>query len=633
MEKRELGYLGFAILFILTMGCTHRQDVKRCDRLPAFSSMTGHRTGGICGSTDSSPKVDPGELGRRNQEILEMNFAMERSYLDGRRPELGLALSGGGTRAASFSIGVMKALQEEGILDRIDVISSVSGGSYASYWYFMQNYYLNRENLPEPGAEKLSGNFMSEHYTKGREEFREQGADLLFEDLDFCRPDTLNNLSTPERYRFQYTLQNSSEILSLDKKTGLLRDIRNGAQYAINLGAQGLSVPFHWILNGLVFNWDANINPYRHFYQNGLERSYGYVPLSYTLREFANDDSAWGFKWVNAKDISFKDMGEYLQEYKRNNQRRLPFFIINATADYKSLIQQSERKELLKAVYEFTPWGCGSGLTGYVPVESCPSDISMGRAVSISGAAVAGQSEAIDSTGDSEGKITALSVILSLLNLDFGYKIRNHDPNASQVGNALYKLIPFPVYYFADWAVGKKVNDILLSDGGHMENLGIFSLVRRGVKKIIVVDGEQDGSSTFSSLNRLKRNLNREMGMDIIWTDPAINVYYTPADKGLLEAEIRGFVDENGNKDDIKLYYIKLSIKQDDLETTDEPCDDTYPFTVVAYGTRHADFPHEPTADVFYTRDQYKAYRDLGYTIGRKLQLQYFIPAENEKKM
>jgi len=46
----------------------------------------------------------------------------------------GLALSGGGPRSALFSIGAMKALYDRGYLDKIDVISSTSGGSYASYW-------------------------------------------------------------------------------------------------------------------------------------------------------------------------------------------------------------------------------------------------------------------------------------------------------------------------------------------------------------------------------------------------------------------------------------------------------------------------------------------------------------------
>jgi len=54
----------------------------------------------------------------------------------GGRVDWGLALSGGGLRSAAFSIGAMKALYDLDLLDDIDVISSVSGGGYASYWLY-----------------------------------------------------------------------------------------------------------------------------------------------------------------------------------------------------------------------------------------------------------------------------------------------------------------------------------------------------------------------------------------------------------------------------------------------------------------------------------------------------------------
>jgi NTE family protein len=42
---------------------------------------------------------------------------------------IGLALSGGGVRAATFHMGVLKRLAAEGLLERVSVISTVSGGS------------------------------------------------------------------------------------------------------------------------------------------------------------------------------------------------------------------------------------------------------------------------------------------------------------------------------------------------------------------------------------------------------------------------------------------------------------------------------------------------------------------------
>lgn len=49
--------------------------------------------------------------------------------MDKRGNKIGLALSGGGYRAAAYHIGTLRALHKLGILDKVDVISSVSGGS------------------------------------------------------------------------------------------------------------------------------------------------------------------------------------------------------------------------------------------------------------------------------------------------------------------------------------------------------------------------------------------------------------------------------------------------------------------------------------------------------------------------
>lgn len=45
------------------------------------------------------------------------------------KPELGLALSGGGIRAAVFHLGVLRYLAERGLMERVSHLSTVSGGS------------------------------------------------------------------------------------------------------------------------------------------------------------------------------------------------------------------------------------------------------------------------------------------------------------------------------------------------------------------------------------------------------------------------------------------------------------------------------------------------------------------------
>ena len=54
-------------------------------------------------------------------------------YKDGKK--IGLALSGGGYRAAAYHIGTLRALKRLGILEKVDVISSVSGGSITAAYY------------------------------------------------------------------------------------------------------------------------------------------------------------------------------------------------------------------------------------------------------------------------------------------------------------------------------------------------------------------------------------------------------------------------------------------------------------------------------------------------------------------
>jgi NTE family protein len=51
--------------------------------------------------------------------------------INGSEKKIGLALSGGGFRAAAFHLGVFRKLNELGLLDKIDLLTCVSGGSIA----------------------------------------------------------------------------------------------------------------------------------------------------------------------------------------------------------------------------------------------------------------------------------------------------------------------------------------------------------------------------------------------------------------------------------------------------------------------------------------------------------------------
>lgn len=52
-------------------------------------------------------------------------------------PRVGLALSGGGFRAAAFGLGCLRALHDTGVLARVSVVSGISGGSLlAAMWAY-----------------------------------------------------------------------------------------------------------------------------------------------------------------------------------------------------------------------------------------------------------------------------------------------------------------------------------------------------------------------------------------------------------------------------------------------------------------------------------------------------------------
>jgi len=51
---------------------------------------------------------------------------------------LGLSLSGGGYRAAAFHLGTLRKLYEMGLLNRVDVMSTISGGSITGGYYCLQ---------------------------------------------------------------------------------------------------------------------------------------------------------------------------------------------------------------------------------------------------------------------------------------------------------------------------------------------------------------------------------------------------------------------------------------------------------------------------------------------------------------
>ena len=54
-----------------------------------------------------------------------------------------------------------------------------------------------------------------------------------------------------------------------------------------------------------------------------------------------------------------------------------------------------------------------------------------------------------------------------------------------------------------------------LSDGGHIENMAVYELLRRRCKYIVCVDGEADPEFTFQGLMTLARHAQIDFGIRI----------------------------------------------------------------------------------------------------------------------
>jgi Patatin-like phospholipase len=133
------------------------------------------------------------------------------------RPMVGLALSGGGIRSATFNLGVLQALAKLGLLHKIDYLSTVSGGGYIGSWlsaliHRSQQIKLNQDALPQHEAQAIKGNF----------EQKSEDAEKIVADTLGNRDGVIRHL----RYFSNY-LTPRVGAFTLDTWTGIATYLRN----------------------------------------------------------------------------------------------------------------------------------------------------------------------------------------------------------------------------------------------------------------------------------------------------------------------------------------------------------------------------------------------------------------------
>ncbi|MDZ4287819.1 MAG: patatin-like phospholipase family protein [Prosthecobacter sp.] len=348
---------------------------------------------------------------------------------------------------------------------------------------------------------------------------------------------------------------------------------------------------------GVVYYFLLNINltsPHRH-YRNKLAEAYLIQPAAAPAEGRPFD-----------KNVRVQLSGM--------TSARAPYHLINGALNVPGS-KNSGMQGRLTDFFLFSRRYCGSPLTGYcktVEWEAVDQHLDLGTAMAISAAAAAPQMGL--------GTIKKLSFWLALLNVRLGYWVRVAGKRGRWHGGA-------PGLSFLLQEMLGNMNEkrpwLNVSDGGHLENLGVYELLRRRCKFIVAVDGEQDGSMTFAALTTLQRLAYIDLGIkiDINLDDLRLNekgysrshfrfcrIHY-PARAAAASASGPAAASQGIGY----LLYLKLSLTGNEGEflrryRLDEPV-----------------FPHHSTADQFFSEAQFEAYRSLGEHVGDKLFMKALI--------
>ena len=267
-----------------------------------------------------------------------------------------------------------------------------------------------------------------------------------------------------------------------------------------------------------------------------------------------------------------------------------PFHLINAALNLvkgRQLAWQERKAES----FTMSRLHCGSWHLGYRPSEKYGAAISLGTALTISGAA------ASPSMGYHSSPIVGF--LMTLFNVRLGWWLGNPGPPGArtwQRRGPRYSVRPL----FSE-ALGNTTDSypyVNLSDGGHFENLGLYEMVLRRCKFILVVDAGQDFDYVFEDLGNAIRKIRIDLGIPI-----DIKVVSPKKSEGTVNhcacGKIR-YSEVDQSKPDGALIYIKPMI------SGDEPPD------VANYAAAHPEFPHEPTTDQWFSESQLESYRLLG---------------------
>lgn len=288
-----------------------------------------------------------------------------------------------------------------------------------------------------------------------------------------------------------------------------------------------------------------------------------------------------------------------------------PYHLINAALNIQGS-DYANRRGRNADFFLFSPHYVGSEATGYAPTvdfESAVKDLNLATAMAISGAAA--------SSNMGAKSIRPLRPTLALLNIRLGYWLKNPRFVPRAEGPPSPAPGGLPTLFLWSEISGRlyeNSNNVYLTDGGHIENLGVYELLKRRCKLIIVVDGEADFNLRFPSFITLQRYARIDLGIRIDMPWDAIRTTtcsWMGLHSGKEDSDIAstdgphaaiGTIDY-GERRTGHILYLKASLSGDENDYIRD------------YARRFVRFPHETTGDQFFSEEQFEVYRSLGFHI------------------
>lgn len=311
---------------------------------------------------------------------------------------------------------------------------------------------------------------------------------------------------------------------------------------------------------------------------------------------------------VNVDQIKLSSLKKKDGEKWSDDVRFAPYLLMNTAVNLEGSDYLNQRGRNADSFF-FSPRYVGSEATGYgrtETLEKADTNADLGTAMAISGAAASANMGA--------STIKALRFSLAALNVRLGYWL----PNPRYLENwhrAVRWAANIGPLYFALETFGllnEKTQNVYLTDGGHFDNLGLYELLRRRCKVIIVADAEADPPLNFASLIRLQRYARIDLGVliDLPWEDirRSSDKITKETPHGPLDDPEQccgphvaiGRIDY-GEDERGALIYIKASVSGDESDLIRD------------YRRRNPAFPHETTLDQFFSEEQFEVYRALGF--------------------